>query len=83
LAMSNVQKTFLSIVLLCLLLVIPLRVFEILYAEVGSRFPSEDVFRVAILPFRSWVLVFMFALTMYNIARPGIVLTSTTQPRSF
>jgi len=82
LAMSNVQRRFLPIVVLCLLLVIPLRVFEILYAEAGSRFASADVFQVAVLPFRSWILVFMFALTVYHTVRPGIVPVSTKQPRS-
>lgn len=67
--MSNVQKRYLSIVIPCLLLVIPLRVLEILYASHGTRFMSAKIFQMVLLPFRSWILLIIFAVMTYTISR--------------
>jgi hypothetical protein len=61
---------FLPIVLLCSLLVLPLRAVTFAYDLLLSDRLGDSVFRVAVEPYRSWILLLLFAAVMYVIARP-------------
>jgi hypothetical protein len=70
-AMGRVQADlrFLPIVILCALLVLPLGAVTAAYERLSSGALGDAVFRVAVEPFRSWILLILCALVMYVIAR--------------
>jgi hypothetical protein len=59
------DKRYLPMVILCFLLIVPLGAVTIAYEAVLSKLVPLAVFKVVIEPFRSWILLVMFVLSVY------------------
>ena len=70
-AIGRVQagRRFLPILLLCALLVLPLGAVAHAYDLLLSDALGDSVLRIVVEPFRSWILLTLFALVMYVTAR--------------
>lgn len=58
------EKAFIVIQIICLIYILPLKGVSIIYENILSNFISVNVYQVTIEPFRSWILVLLFAMTM-------------------
>jgi Glycosyltransferase family 87 len=64
-ARAHEDRRFAVVLVLCLLLIIPLRAVELLYQNVLIHAIPEHLFQVAMVPFRSWILLTVFVLQLY------------------
>lgn len=69
------DRRFLLIVVLCFILALPLRAVTLAYEKLLSHSMPLLAFRVVIEPFRSWIVLIVFALVLYltyrrNVTRP-------------
>jgi Glycosyltransferase family 87 len=68
---ASTERRFLLIVGLCCFLIVPLGAVQLMYHAVLSNFISLPVFHIVIEPFRSWILLLLFALvTFLTYGRP-------------
>jgi len=59
------DRRYMPIVVLCFILTLPLRAVTMAYEKLLSHAMPLPVFRVAIEPFRSWIVLIVFALVLY------------------
>jgi Glycosyltransferase family 87 len=80
-AIGRVQtdRRFLPIVLLCALLVVPLGAVTLVSRLLPPGSVGDSLFRVAIEPYRSWILLILMTLVMYVTARP-VLASQSAEP---
>jgi hypothetical protein len=62
------DKRFVTIVILCFVLIVPLGAVKYVYERALSSFIPLPVYRIIIEPFRSWILFVLLALVMYLVS---------------
>ena len=74
------DRTFLPIVILCFLLIIPLSVVTIAYEDLLAGSTPQAFFRAVIEPYRSWILLVMSVLLTHLTYRRVIAQREFSQP---
>ena len=69
---ANDDKRFVTIVILCFALIVPLGAMKHVYEKVLSSFVPPSVYRFMLEPFRSWILLVLLALVMYLAFRESV-----------
>ena len=59
------DRRYMPIVVLCFILTLPLRAITMAYERLLSHAMPPPVFRLAIEPFRSWIVLIVFVLVLY------------------